>query len=218
MLYEYYNIIDDEGNYVGELILDGPISNHAKLKIYSLETYYIKNDGTVAYPVIFATEIVNNKLQIFNYANYEILEDVVKKRKDYYCLPLDNPHFQKLEYKNRSYYEKSIIDEILNDAAYISVYGRYDIEQHKDSNWIVRRNGQEIFNFDPKEFIEIYEPNYDGADVDCYMGDAIILKYLPEYLFGTDRYATNLLSYRLNYIGKLYCIEHGCEPSKDDKL
>ena len=218
MFYEYYNIIDEGGVYVGEVIFDDLLSNNAKLKVYALEPYYVQNDGKVVYPVVFATKIEDINLTFDNFGNYEIIENAIKNRTDYDCLPIYNPHFQKINYKDKPYNEISIIDEILSDAAYICVYGNYDIEQNKDSNWIVRRNGQEIFNFDPKEFLKIYEPDYDGADVDCYMGDAIVVKYLPDYLFGTDRNATNLLCYKLNFMGKLYCIEHGCKPSKDDRI
>lgn len=219
MFYTYYELIDGDDIFVIEATSKEIETEKIHLRMYALNVYHVLDNGEVIYPVVYASDIkTSTPIFIFSLDIQDIIKNNIASRKYYDNLPIQNPYCKRINYEGKDYFETSIMKNILKYDALTCVYGIYDIEKRNQELWAIRRNGQEIFTFNPNEFKKYYDPDYDGADVDCYIGDGIIVDHMPDYIYGTDRLSINYLSYRLNFIGKLWCIEHGAKPAKDDLI
>ena len=217
MLYTYYELREENDIFVVEATSEEIETENIHLRMYALNAYHVQDNGKVVYPVVYASDIkASTPVFIFALDMEEIIKNNITSRKYYDDLPIYEPFCKRIIYEGKDFFETSIINNILKYDALTCIIGTYDIEKRNQELWAIRRNGQEIFTFNPNEFKKYYDPDYDGADVDCYVGDGIIVDHMPDYIYGTDRQSINYLGYKLNFIGKLWCIEHGAKPAKDD--
>ena len=218
--YYYYEIFTHNDEYVVELSFDDLFNcKSGHIKMYGLNVYYPSKDGNVKYPLVYENNIEFDKeFSPFGYSNTDIIGKTIinniVNQNSYYNYDIDDAFCREIIYDGKKYHEESVIEKICIYQALYSITCNYDVNYDNDNSWVIRRNGQVVGTFDPHEYEKYYDPEYDGDDKNCYLGDAIIVDHISPDHYAINRIETNFLSYKLHNLGILWLIEHGYNPPK----
>lgn len=213
MNYTYFELTDlnKDDLYIVELSFSNYFEiENIYLKVYGLNVYYISIDSNVNYPLIFEKNIsFKEKIDLNSINLNEIIIENIFNSDNYYDLNLNNPYCHEIIYNNKKYQNTSLISDICKYEALNSMTCIFDIVFENENLWIIRRNGQIIGYFNPSVYQDYYDPNCNGNDSYCYLGDKIIVNFVSKDFYTININQTNYLSYKLHNLGIMWLKDHG---------